>query len=98
MFVDTVLLTWHLCSFKKKFFQKAYDCIPYDLLLAKLESDGVDKKNFKLFYTRSYLFGRKQRVKLNSEYSSFIDTDRGISQGFILGTPLFQFYYFFKRF
>ena len=69
---------------------KAYDCIPYDLLLAKLKAYGIDKKSINLL--RSYLIGRRQRVKLNSEYSSFVDIDRGIPQGSILGPLLFNIF------
>ena len=60
--------------------------IPYDLLLAKLKANCIDKKSINLL--RSYLIGRRQRVKLNSEYSSFVDIDRGIPHRSILG-PLF---------
>ena len=69
---------------------KAYDCIPYDLLLAKIEAYGIDKKSVNLL--RSYLSGRKQRVKLNSKYSSFVDIDRGVPQGSILGPLLFNIF------
>ena len=37
---------------------KAYDCIPYELLLAKLQAYGTDEKSLDLL--QSYLFGRKQ--------------------------------------
>ena len=67
---------------------KAYDCIPYDLLLAKLKAYDIEKKSINLL--RSYLVGRRQ---LNSEYSSFVDIDRGIPH---LRTSTFQ--YIFKRF
>ena len=69
---------------------KAYDCMPYDLLLAKMEAYGIDKKSLNLL--RSYLSGRKQRVKLNSEYSSFVNIDRGVPQGSILGPLLFNIF------
>ena len=69
---------------------KAYDCIPYDLLLAKMEAYGIDKKSLNLL--RSYLSGRKQRVKLNSEYSSYVNIDRGVPQGSILGPLLFNIF------
>ena len=58
---------------------KAYDCIPYDFLLAKLQACGTDEKSLDLL--QSYLFGRKQRVKLNSEYSSYVTINRGINFG-----------------
>ena len=41
---------------------------------------------------QSYLFGRKQRVKLNSEYSPYVTIDRGIPQGSILGPLLFNIF------
>ena len=69
---------------------KAYDCIPYDLLLAKLQAYGMNKKSLNL--VSSYLFGRKKRVKLNSEYSSFVEIERGIPQGSILGPLLFNIF------
>ena len=54
---------------------KAYDCIPYDLLVAKLKAYGVEKNSLILL---KYLFGRKQRVKVSSEYNNFLDVERGI--------------------
>ena len=56
-------------------FLKAYDCIPYDLLVAKLKAYGVEKNSLILL---KYLFGRKQRVKVSSEYNNFLDVERGI--------------------
>ena len=58
--------------------------------LRKLKAYGIDKKSINLL--RSYLIGRRQRVKLNSEYSSFVDIDRGIPQGSILGPLLFNIF------
>ena len=42
---------------------KAFDCLPHELLIAKLVAYGFDKSSLKLIY--SYLSNRKQRVKLN---------------------------------
>ena len=55
-------------------------CIPYDLLHVKIEAYGIDKKSVHLL--RSYLSGRKQQVQLNSNYSSFVDIDKRVPQGF----------------
>ena len=37
-----------------------------------------------------YLLNRKQRTKINSKYSSWVDILEGIPQGSILGPPLFN--------
>ena len=43
---------------------KAYDCLPHDLLLAKMEAYGFSTESLKLIH--SYLVGRKQRVRIGS--------------------------------
>ena len=48
---------------------KAYDCLPHDLLMAKLEANGLDKAS--LFLIKNYLANRKQRTKLGSSYSDW---------------------------
>ena len=40
----------------------AYDCLPHNLLLAKLETDGLDYNSLALML--HYLTSRKQRTKL----------------------------------
>ena len=42
---------------------KAFNCLPHELLIAKLHAYGVDIPSLKLWH--SYLTKRKQRVKLN---------------------------------
>ena len=46
----------------------AFDCLPHNLLIAKLHAYGLDIKSLKLMF--SYLTNRKQRVKINGTYSS----------------------------
>ena len=48
---------------------KAYDCIPHDLLLAKLEAYGFSLESLNLM--NSYLTNRLQRVIVNGAYSSW---------------------------
>ena len=48
---------------------KAFDCLPHDLLIAKLHAYGLDMSSLKLL--RSYLTKIRQRVKINSTYSSW---------------------------
>ena len=47
---------------------KAYDCLPHNLLLAKLKAYGFDKSSFDLI--RSYLSNRHQRVKITDIYNT----------------------------
>ena len=41
---------------------KAYDCLSYELLIAKLHAYGFDERSLVLIY--NYLYNRKQRVKV----------------------------------
>ena len=67
---------------------KAFDCIPHDLLIAKLNAYGVDSSA--LTYIYSYLKERKQAVRINETYSTYMDIVSGIPQGSILGPILFN--------
>ena len=69
---------------------KAFDCIPHDLLIAKLHAYGFDEDALVLIY--SYLKRRKQCVRINKTYSSFQEVISGVPQGSVLGPILFNFY------
>ena len=69
---------------------KAFDSIPHDLSIAKLNAYGFDKQSLKLIY--SYLKGRQQRVKINSDYSSWEEILTGVPQGSVLGPLLFNLF------
>ena len=62
---------------------KAFDCIPHDLLIAKLQVYGFSLKTVTFIY--SYLKRRKQRVKVNNVLSDFPTLLSRVPQGSILG-------------
>ena len=65
---------------------KAFDCLPYELLIAELHAIP----SLKLLH--SYLTKRKERVKLNGTYSSWSEILFGVPQGSILGPLLFSMF------
>ena len=67
---------------------KAFDCLPHEILIAKLDAYGFDKNALKL--VNSYLTYRKQRVKINGKYSSWSEILFGVPQSSILGPLLFN--------
>ena len=69
---------------------KAFDCLPHDLIVAKLHAYGFSIESLKLI--NSYLTERKQRVKINDQFSSWLDIVVGVPQGSILEPLLFNIF------
>ena len=69
---------------------KAFDCILYDLLIAKRTAYGFDCNSLQML--QSYLSNRKQRTKTNDAYSKYCKVLFGVPQGSILGPLLFNIY------
>ena len=69
---------------------KAFDCIPHDLLIAKLNAYGFDESALCLIY--SYLKNRFQSVRINSVYSVYLLILSGVPQGSILGPIFFNIF------
>ena len=62
---------------------KAFDCVPHDLLIAKLAAYSVDENL--LMYIYSYLSNRQQCVRINNVHSRFQNVISRVPQGSIVG-------------
>ena len=71
---------------------KAFDWLLHYLLIAKLDAYGF--KNDALYLIFNYLNNRKQRVKINSSFSSFQNIISGVAQGSLMGLLLFNIFLF----
>jgi retron-type reverse transcriptase len=69
---------------------KAFDCVPHDLLIAKMDAYGFHSDTLALMF--SYLKNRKQGVKVNNKIHSFLTLVSGVPQGSLLGPILFNLF------
>ena len=69
---------------------KAFDCIPHDLSMAKLNAYGFNRDTVAYIY--SYLKNRKQCVRINGTRSYLGDIISGVPQGSILGPILYNLF------
>ena len=67
---------------------KAFDCIPHDLIIAKLSAYNFNDEA--LSYIYSYLTNRRQCVRINNTHSQLETTISDVPQGSILGLILFN--------
>ena len=71
-------------------FSKAFDSVPHERLLLKLQNYGIKGKV--LLWIKAFLSGRRQRVILRNGSSNWQPVISGVPQGSILGPILFLLY------
>ena len=69
---------------------KAFGCLPHALIIAKIHAYGLDHDSLRLI--RSYLSNRHQIIKLDSVFSSWMQTIVGVPQVSILGPLLSEIF------
>ena len=102
MWVDGIKIFGQIEMNRKKYslaifcdLSKAFDMVPIDSLLIKLEKIGIRGRNLKWF--ENYLRGRTKFVRVRNNDSSYENMYCGIPQGSILGPILFLIFFVFGQ-
>ena len=71
-------------------YAKAFDVVSHKRLIVKLEAIGIKGKL--LAWLKDWLKGRRQRVKVEGEFSEWVEVLSSAVQGSVLGGTLFDIY------
>ena len=69
---------------------KAFDCLPHQLIIAKLKAYGMKKEG--CIFIWSYLSKHRQRVKLSGCVSERLERVQGVPHGSIISPILFNIF------
>ena len=69
-------------------FSKAFDKVPHDLLFKKVKKLRINP--YIVNWTISFLENRKQRVVVDGIVTNYLNINRGVPQGTVLGPILFS--------
>ena len=68
-------------------FKKAFDYVPHDILCLKLKSLSINP--YIVNWIINFLSNRQQRVVVDGIITNYVDINRGVPQGTVLGPVLF---------
>ena len=69
-------------------FSKAFDNVPHDILCTKLKRLAINP--YIINWTINFLTNRQQRVVVDGIVTNYLDINRGVPQGTVLGPILFS--------
>ena len=69
-------------------FKKAFDSVPHDILCSKLKNLPLNA--YIINWIVTFLDGRHQRVKVDGTRTNYVNINRGVPQGTVLGPLLFS--------
>ncbi|CAB4043666.1 Hypothetical predicted protein, partial [Paramuricea clavata] len=69
-------------------FRKAFDSVPHDIVTGKLKQTNLNP--YIINWIISFLTNRKQRVVVDGIITRYVDINKGVPQGTVIGPFLFS--------